>query len=298
MQTTELYQNLFSYLTERLHILNDKPEETIESCLKVLWVKASGKNRTLENALSEKMVELSKDQVDLLHQLVHIRVSGVPLAYITGRQSFMGIELLCDKRALIPRKETELLGKTALKVIRSVSKTKNIPLVLDVCCGSGNIGLALSVLSPGIQVFSSDLSHDAVNLTKENIAFLNLENRVIVSQGALFEAFESDKFYGKVDVIVCNPPYISSAKVRNMELEISENEPAIAFDGGMLGIKIIQQLIRETPKYLTNGGHLIFEVGLGQGTLISQICEKMNKYASVKTVKDETDHIRVIHCIF
>ena len=297
METTELYQSLSAYLGEHLKTLNDKPEETVESCLKALWAKASGKNRSVESALVEKMVDLSDEQVKLLNQLIETRISGIPLAYITGRQNFMGIELLSDNRALIPRKETEILGRTALEVCQSVSKMKVKPLVLDVCCGSGNLGLALSTLSPDITVYSSDLSQEAVDLTKENISFLNLANRVTVIQGNLFEAFESDKFLGKVDVIVCNPPYISSAKVTKMDAEISNNEPSMAFDGGMIGTKIIQQLIRDAPKFLVKGGHLIFEVGLGQGTFISQLIEKSNKYANVITVNDDMGNVRVIQCV-
>jgi len=297
MESTELYQSLLAYLAEHLKTLHDKPEETVESCMKALWAKASGKNRSIESALVEKMVDLSEEQVNLLHQLIETRISGIPLAYITGRQNFMGIELLSDNRALIPRKETEILGRTALEVCQSVSKIKVKPLVLDVCCGSGNLGLALSTLSPDITVYSSDLSQEAVDLTKENISFLNLANRVTVIQGNLFEAFESDKFLGKVDVIVCNPPYISSAKVTKMDSEISNNEPSMAFDGGMIGTKIIQQLIRDAPKFLVKGGHLIFEVGLGQGTFISQLIEKSNKYARVITINDDMDNVRVIQCV-
>jgi len=297
METTELYQSLSAYLGEHLKTLNDKPEETVESCLKALWAKASGKNRSVESALVEKMVDLSDEQVKLLHQLIETRISGIPLAYITGRQNFMGIELLSDNRALIPRKETEILGRTALEVCQSVSKMKVKPLVLDVCCGSGNLGLALSTLSPDITVYSSDLSQEAVDLTKENISFLNLADRVTALQSNLFEAFESDKFLGKVDIIVCNPPYISSAKVTKMDSEISNNEPSMAFDGGMIGTKIIQQLIRDAPKFLVKGGHLIFEVGLGQGTFISQLIEKSNKYARVITINDDMDNVRVIQCV-
>ena len=297
MESTELYQSLLAYLAEHLKTLHDKPEETVESCMKALWAKASGKNRSIESALVEKMVDLSEEQVNLLHQLIETRISGIPLAYITGRQNFMGIELLSDNRALIPRKETEILGSTALEVCQAVSKIKVKPLVLDVCCGSGNLGLALSTFLPDITVYSSDLSQEAIDLTKENISFLNLANRVSALQGNLFEAFESDKFLGKVDIIVCNPPYISSAKVTKMDSEISNNEPSMAFDGGMIGTKIIQQLIRDAPKFLVKGGHLIFEVGLGQGTFISQLIEKSNKYARVITINDDMDNVRVIQCV-
>lgn len=297
METTELYQRLSADLNNRLQTLSDKPEETVESCLKALWLKASGKNRSIEQSLTEKLPGLSPEQVTVLHQLIETRVSGVPTAYITGRQNFMGIELLSDKRALIPRKETEILGKTALDVCKSISESKAHPLVLDVCCGSGNLGIALSILSPTITVYSSDLSSEAVELTSENIAFLKLTDRVKAFPGSLFDAFESDAFWGKVDIVVCNPPYISSAKVSKMDLEIANNEPSMAFDGGMIGTKVIQQLLRDAPRFLVSGGSLIFEIGFGQGLFISQLCEKSGKYAKVITKNDEAGNIRVIHCV-
>jgi release factor glutamine methyltransferase len=298
MNKDELFLSIKTDLTDKLNFLDDKPEETVDSSIKALWLKASGISKSSEEAAKSDLPELSEDQKIILNQLIKQRLNNTPLAYITGRQNFMGIELLCDKRALIPRKETEILGRTALKICESISKTKDKPLVLDLCCGSGNLGLALSALSPKISVFSSDLSKEAVDLAKENNLFLNLVDRVTVLPGDLFEAFESNKFLGQVDIIVCNPPYISSTKVTKMNIEISNNEPVMAFDGGMIGTKIIQQLIREAPRFLVKGGSLIFEVGLGQGTFIGQLCQKSGNYDKVVTVNDEAGNIRVIHCIF
>jgi release factor glutamine methyltransferase len=289
-----LYRRLKEELENNLSFLEDKPEETSDSSLKALWHKAYGNSLSAVKAEKQPLPDLSELQVDILHLLVKQRLNGKPLAYITGRQNFMGIELLCDNRALIPRKETEILGRTALKQCENIAGSKKNINVFDVCCGSGNLGLALACYISNINVNCSDLSPDAVDLTRENISFLNLSHRVNVIQSDLFLNFESDTYYGNIDLIVCNPPYISSSKVAKMDSEISSNEPSMAFDGGMVGMKIIQKLIREAPKFLAKEGWLIFEVGVGQGPFIIQLCENTLLYKKIESVSDNMGNIRVI----
>jgi release factor glutamine methyltransferase len=290
----ELYQKLRQEFERNLSILEDKPEETVDSTIKALWNKACGISLSAEKASQLPLSELSEQQKEGLIQLTSKRMNGTPLAHLTGRQNFMGIELICDKRALIPRKETEILGRAALEIGQNLVIKDSELIIMDVCCGSGNLGLALASLIPEAKVFSSDLSHEAVELTQENINFLNLNKRVQVAQSDLFGSFESDEFWSQLDLIVCNPPYISSSKVLRMNSEIAENEPSMAFDGGMIGLKVIQGLIKEAPKFLKEGGWVVFEVGLGQGPFVIQLCEKTNQYTTVKSYTDNSGNIRVI----
>jgi len=289
-----LLNKIKTELESKLHFLEDKPEETIDSTLKALWLMATGIQMSAEEALKQQIPELSDQQIIYLNQLIDKRVQNTPLAYITGRQNFMGIELISDNRALIPRKETEILGRKALELSLSVAKKKKKVSIIDVCCGAGNLGLSVAYYNNQAEVFSSDLSQEAVSLTQENISFLKLDNRVQVKQGDLLDCFESPEFYENIDVLICNPPYISSAKVTKMNSEISANEPILAFDGGMLGTKVVQKLIREAPKFLIKGGWVIFEIGLGQGEWIIDLCKKTQLYSSVEPVCDKTGNIRVI----
>lgn len=290
----ELYNKLIKELEPKLIILDDKPEETVQSTLKSLWCKAYGTPKSVEAVSGLPLPVLTPDQTTTLYHLIDERLKGRPLAYITGRQSFMGIELLSDKRALIPRKETEILANAALDLCREMLENKAGVKIFDVCCGSGNIGLALASLLNNITVESSDLSSEAIELTKENISFLYLGERVNAKQSDLFSNFESDDFYGKIDVIVCNPPYISTSKVAKMKSEISANEPAMAFDGGMIGLKVIQKLIAESPKFLTKNGWVVFEIGVGQGSFIIQLCESNGLYDEIESYKDNLGNIRAI----
>jgi release factor glutamine methyltransferase len=195
---------------------------------------------------------------------------------------------------LIPRKETELLGRNALELSKRIVSSKGKIKAIDVCCGSGNLGISLANYNPDCEVYATDISDDAVQLTQENINHLELNHRIQVKQGDLLSAFETEEFFQKTDLIVCNPPYILSSKVRKMDSEIASNEPVLAFDGGMLGIKIIQRLISEAPRFLTNEGWLLFEVGAGQGNFIAQLCERTNLYQQIDLISDDAGNIRVI----
>jgi len=294
MQVEALFDQLKKELHSKLHFLTDKPEETIDSTLRACWLTASGFPVSAEEAVKRELPELTEMQTDTLYSLIQKRVNNVPLAHITGRQNFMNVELLSDNRALIPRKETEILGREALGISLDLAREKKMVRVMDICCGSGNLGLAVAHYNPASIVFATDLSEEAVELTKDNISFLNLGEQIGAQPGDLFEAFEKEEHYRNTDIIICNPPYISSAKVLKMNTEISNYEPALAFDGGMFGTKVIQKLITEAPKFLTDGGWLLFEVGLGQGEFMMELCKRADHYNTVLPVSDAQGNIRVI----
>lgn len=294
MNTQEYFNKIKADFEPKLQFLSDKPEETVESTLKACWLAASGIPKSAREAFKHPLPKLNQKQMNVLHKLIKLRINNTPLAHITGRQSFMGIELLSDKRALIPRKETEILGKKALELSYQMTQKKQTLNIMDVCCGAGNLGLALAHLNPNVVVNAADLSHEAVELARDNISFLNLQHRAQAEQGDLFSAFEREEHYENTYLIICNPPYISSAKVKKMNTEISAHEPKLAFDGGMFGTKIIQKLIHEAPRFLNNAGWVIFEVGVGQGEFVMRLCESTNKYSQIESVCDDSGNIRVI----
>lgn len=290
----ELFQIIKQKLETNLTLLEDKPEETIDSTIFALWHKAFGLELSAEKASKLSLPVLSQEQINSLHKLINLRLNNIPLAHLTGRQTFMGIDFLCDSRALIPRKETEILANVALNICKNFELKKEQIQVFDVCCGSGNLGIALAHDRTNIVVNCSDLSDSCVELTRDNIKFLNLSDRVFARQSDLIASFESETYFGKIDLIVCNPPYISTSKASRLNPEILNNEPSMAFDGGMIGLKVIQKLIQESPKFLSTDGWLTFEVGLGQGPFIIQLCEKSNHYKQIKSYTDSIGNIRVI----
>jgi release factor glutamine methyltransferase len=263
-----VWKELLLRLNEELETLPDKPEETPETTLQALWWAACGDPKSVQAACHLSPGEISSEQRELLRDLIEQRLNGIPLAHITGRQHFMGLELLASPDALVPRKETELLGKAALGLLLKMSQKIDPVVFIDVCTGAGNLAVSLASSVSEATGYASDLSEEAVELAWQNINRFYLEGRVDARVGDLLSPFDSDEFYGKVDLITCNPPYISSAKLSEMPHEISDNEPRLAFDGGPFGVMILRRLIKEAPEYLKDGGWLAFEVGLGQGEKI------------------------------
>jgi release factor glutamine methyltransferase len=289
---------LFSMLLKKLaaswSAQPDKPEETPESTLKALCFAAAGNPVSVIRASQEKLPAMDGRSRSQLRTLIELRIAGVPLAHITGRQRFMGVELLAGPEALIPRVETEILGQAALTIAHAVAHDKGTVGVLDVCTGSGNIALGIASNEPRSRVFGADISEEAISLARQNVRLLHLEDRVDFRTGDLFAAFESEEYYTKMDLVTCNPPYISSAKTRSMDPEITQHEPRLAFDGGSLGITILSRLIRESPKFLKQHSYLCFEVGLGQGKAMEQRLRSMGCYRNIQLYLDASHEVRAL----
>ncbi|MBV9189262.1 MAG: peptide chain release factor N(5)-glutamine methyltransferase [Betaproteobacteria bacterium] len=274
--------------------LPDKPEETAERILSALWSTACGAPVSADRALPASLPELDGESLGRLLGLIERKKAGVPLAHLTERQTFLGIDLLASREALIPRKETEILGRAALVKIGCMAKKRGPLLVVDVCTGSGNLASAYAYYEPQARVCASDLSPEAIELAKRNVEFLGLAKRVELRVGDLLEPFESPEFVGRCDLLSCNPPYISTAKVKQMHPEISQHEPQAAFNGGAFGVSILMKLVKNAPRFLRPGGWLGFEVGHGQGAGLARQLERNPAFAAVETYSDPGGEIRAI----
>lgn len=290
----KLYNELLGLLLDNLETLPDKPEESAEATLKALWLAASGEPISAQMAIEKQLPDLDVRQIECVKEFVTKRLQGTPLAHLTKRQQFMGIELLAGPEALIPRKETELLGSAAIKLLHNILENQKSALVIDVCTGAGNLPIAYAINLPNIHVYAADVSWDAVSLANRNVKSLQLEDRVHIRKGNLLDPFDDNEFIKKIDLLTCNPPYISSAKVETMHQEIRNHEPRLAFDGGAFGINILNNLIQQAPTYLKEGGWLAFEVGLGQGQGIMKRMSKSNNFINICSVDDSNGDVRVI----
>lgn len=289
-----MYKSLLERIAAGFAGLPDKPEETPESTLKALWHAAYGKPLSAELAVQQPLPLLDAAAAARLDVLIQRRLDGVPLAHLTERQRFVDMEMLAGPGALIPRKETELLARAAIELARELVAGSAPIKAVDVCTGSGNVALAIAHHVPGATVFAADLSEDAVSLAARNAVHLGLADRAHFLAGDLLKPFETDDFLGRVDLLTCNPPYISSAKVVQMAGEIAEHEPRLAFDGGPFGVAILMRLLEEAPRYLRSGGWLAFEVGLGQGQSLAKKLERGGQYRVVRPLKDERGDIRAL----
>jgi release factor glutamine methyltransferase len=291
----EVFQEYLDQISDSVLMLDDKPAETPESTLKALWLMAHGVNTSVENVEKHVLPDLTPETRLKLDQLIDTRKQGIPLAHITGRQSFMGVEMLAGPEALIPRKETELLVDSVLNH-EDVSSAKELNII-DVCTGSGNIALAIAANINYAHVYACDLSEDAINLANKNLDHLDLGNLVSFFCGDLFEPLVDLGLEGEVDVITCNPPYISSAKVQMMPDEISRHEPSMAFDGGTYGLKILKNVITGSVTFLKSGGLFFCEVGLGQADFMKKQIDRVKEFSHVSVIKDADGNGRVVYAV-
>jgi release factor glutamine methyltransferase len=277
---------------------DDKPEETAEATLRVLWHLAAGHALSVVSAARMPLTALEDAAGARLDALVAQRLSGLPLAHLSQRQHFMGLDMLVGPQALIPRVETELLGEVALTLLQGRQR----PTVLDLCTGCGNLALAVAHHVPNAQVMAGDVCAAAISLAQRNAQHLGLGSRVDLRVGDLFEPFQEPRWRAQIDLVVCNPPYISSGKVDSLPTEIQGHEPRLAFDGGPFGISVLHRLVRDAALFLRPGGWLAIEVGRGQGQSVlrrlrAQAVANLAKTAVFETAlsaSDEAGDIRVV----
>jgi release factor glutamine methyltransferase len=224
-------------------------------------------------------------------ELARQRVAGRPLAYVIGTQRFMGVDLHVDPGALVPRAETELLGRTCVRVLRETDGKRAI----DLCCGSGNLACAIASELPGMAFWACDLTDGCVRLARHNVHKLGLEARVKVHQGDLFAALAGLGLEGTIDAVVCNPPYISSGRLAKDRSTLLEHEPREAFDGGPFGLTIHQRVVKEALAYLRPGGWLLFEIGLGQHKQVKILFDRTRAYGEVQVECDAEGNPRVAY---
>lgn len=202
---------------------------------------------------------------------------------------FMGVKLRLAPGVLVPRSETEILGHAALKLAREIRASR----IIDVCCGSGNLSCALAANLPEAIVWSLDLSDQCVGTTSINVHDLALGDRVKVMKSDLFSALQNTDLAGKVELIVCNPPYIPTKSLETEKRSLLENEPREAFDGGPYGINIIQRLIKDAANFLRGDCPLCFEFGAGQDAMVKRLLDRSELYHSIRFASDANGIARV-----
>jgi release factor glutamine methyltransferase len=165
--------------------------------------------------------------------------------------------------------------------------------VIDMGCGSGNLACALASAAPRARVWASDITESCAALTRENAALLGLQDRVLVSQGDLFEPLRGRGLEGGFDLVLMNPPYIPTSSLEKNHAQLLEHEPRAAFDGGPYGISILSRLLQDAPAFLKPGGHLLFEFGAGQAKLVQRLVERGEAWTGLRYVMDPQGEPRV-----
>lgn len=219
----------------------------------------------------------SDEQINKYIDCIEKRSSYYPCQYIIGNQNFMGYEFDVSENVLIPRPETELLVEKALKLVEDKISCK----ALDMCCGSGCIGISFKLLRKGKHtddVDVADISDYAIELTSSNNKKLEADCNII--QTDLF-----DKIDNKYDIILSNPPYIRTSDIEELMADVKNHEPHLALDGGADGLYFYNKIIREARNYLNDNGVIIFEIGYDQAEDLRSIFVD-NGYRDIEIIKD------------
>lgn len=223
------------------------------------------------------------------HQMLERRLSGEPLQYVLGRWAFRKLELYIDHRVLIPRPETEVLAGAAVEECDRVGAD----LAVDLGTGSGAIALTLAVERPGTNVWATDVSPDALEVARANLAGLGrAATRVRMTQGAWFEALP-DGLRGRCDVIVSNPPYVAPEEMDELPDDVREWEPEVALLAADRGLADIATILREAPAWLARPGVVLLEMAPHQMVEAQQLAHDAG-FASVSVWPDLAGRDRIL----
>ena len=233
-------------------------------------------------------------------ELIKRRAQRIPLQHITGVQEFMGHTFKVSPDVLIPRQDTETLVTEAAKTIQEMSKVnlsfiekikgaKDLD-VLDLCCGSGAIGISLAKICSNIKVTASDISQAALAIAEENAK--NLRVKMKFAQGDMFEPHSGRKF----DMIVSNPPYIRTNMISILQEEVKTHEPRNALDGGRDGLDFYRIIVEKAAEHLKPGGYLMLEIGHDQGEDLRKMLKDSGKYSAAEVIRDLPGKDRVVKC--
>lgn len=294
MEQKALFEALLEKISKDIQILPDKSEENALNTLCALWLTAADRRVSPILAVKQNLPVLTSSEQKTLNELILSRLSGVPLAHLTERQYFSGLDFIVNKGLYIPRKETELLAKTAIITIENYNIKTTELNVIDLCTGIGTLALAIAYNCENTKVFGSDIFEPAIDAAKINAKHFGLETVSSFHYGNMFEPFEIMNLKDKTDLIVSAPPYISSQKVKQMPSEIAEHEPPEAFDAGPFGLSIFNQIISISPEYLKIDGYLIFECGLGQGDFLAKRISDNKNFGEIEKICDEQGNVRVL----
>ena len=279
----DTYNNL--YLDARRELYRAGVEQAQLEARELLCFAA---DKTREQFLRDLQLYASDSVSRLYKELVSRRLAGEPVAYIIGEWEFYGITLDICRDVLIPRADTETVVERALEFLKG--KTGRIR-VLDLCAGSGCIGLAIAHHCPEATVVLADWSEDALRVCRQNIRRCGMSGQVSAARVNTMEVPPS--LLSEFDLIVSNPPYIPTDDLAGLDVSVRDYEPHMALDGGADGLDFYRAIAAKWKNSLNDGGKLIFEIGYDQALQVEEILNR-NGYENIQSFKDPGDHWRVV----
>lgn len=247
---------------------------------------ASGKNAA--DILAGRELYASQEIGEKLDSFVKRYLAGEPLAYILQEWDFYGMRLHITKDVLIPRDDTEVVTEMAIRTALFLPKN---PRILDLCTGSGCIGLAVAKRVKDARVTLLDASPEALKVAKQNVAEQKMTGRVNCLLGDALAP--PPKFLGEFDLIVSNPPYVLTGQLPDLEPSVRDFEPRMALDGGEDGLRFYRAIIGQYTQALKPGGYLCLEFGQGQEGQVAALLEQ-HGYTKIEMKKDTGEIIRAV----
>ena len=244
--------------------------------------------KTPEQIITDREMYVSEAACDAVMDAAKRVVGGEPIAYVLGEWDFYGMTLQVTPDVLIPRDDTCAVTDLA---IRQALFLDSSPRILDLCTGSGCIGLAIASRVKAAKVTCADISKEAMAVAKKNIALKKLTGRVSCIQADALA--EPSAFLGKFDMIVSNPPYITTQEMTELPDSVKDYEPHLALHGGQDGLDFYRAISANYSKALKPGGYLCFEFGMGQGDGVCQILQE-NGYTILERSRDYNDRERAV----
>ena len=227
----------------------------------------------------------------IISYLEKIINESYPVQYITNSQAFFNEVYYVDENVLIPRQDTEILVEKAIDYIRN----EGIKDAIDLCTGSGAIGISVARNSDIEKVTLIDISEDALDVAYRNIEDNSMEDKITVLQSNLLEEVIKNQI--KTDMILSNPPYIKSEDMASLDANV-KYEPALALDGGATGMNFYEKIVEQAKYVLNNNGLLIFEIGYDELEQMKELIAKNKEYTMLESVKDYGGNDRVVVCRF
>ena len=247
-----------------------------------------GSGKTREELFRDSRLYVAPEVEARIRDLVRRHLSGEPVAYLIGEWEFYGLPLDISEAVLIPRVDTEVLAAEAIDYVRALGPCR----VLDLCAGSGCVGLAVAANAPQCRVLLGEISEAAVRICRQNIRRNQLGGQVSVM---VMDAMEKPAAaIGEFDCIVCNPPYIPRADIETLDRSVKNFEPYQALCGGEDGYDFYSAISQNWRKALKAGGRLYFEVGIGQADTVLRLM-RANGFGDINVVQDTGGIPRVVY---
>ena len=274
------------YLDARRVLLTQEDAQSASMMARNLLCHITG--MTQEQILAKRDMYVNESVCQQMDAAVQRLMNDEPLPYVLGKWEFYGLELIVTPDVLIPRDDTCAVASLAIQQSLFLDSK---PRILDLCTGSGCIGLAIASRVKDAKVTLADLSQEALNVAKQNIVLHHLTGRVSCVKANALE--EAPAFLGKFDLIVSNPPYISSRDMLELPHSVAGFEPRMALHGGEDGLKFYRSIAKNYAKALKPGGYLCFEFDMGQGDDVCAILEA-NGYTVLERTKDYNERERAV----